>query len=401
MPGCSSPSCARRGSPSSGSATALVTRLPAAPVWVACVWVARRGPARRGCRSAASRGATWPSPSPTARSATGPVRRHPVRHASPSPSSGAALRRRVLALRAGRRRAAVAWARDRSRQLVPAAAGPARPDRGRRHRRGAVRGRSRWSRAARRRSAWARWTCVGPCSTTTCAQTLDLAAADRRGRRRRSRTSCCGRRTPRTSTPSPTRRPPMPSPPRPRPSASPILVGAVIAVPGQPARRVERRDRVGPGSRARRRCTSRPIRCRSASTCPSATSARRAHRPIRPRAARLPRRRRAGQPRHRGRGRRQRHLLRDRLRRRRRRGRRRGRTRSSPSRPTTPPTAARRSPRSSSPSSGCAPSEFGRTVLVAATSGISAVIAPDRTVEQQLDEGEAGWLVAEAPSAAS
>ena len=41
--------------------------------------------------------------------------------------------------------------------------------------------------------------------------------------------------------------------------------------------------------------------------------------------------------------------------------------------------------------------EFGRTVLVAATSGISAVIGADRAVEQQLGEDETGWLVVEAP----
>ena len=39
--------------------------------------------------------------------------------------------------------------------------------------------------------------------------------------------------------------------------------------------------------------------------------------------------------------------------------------------------------------------EFGRTVLAAATSGISAVIAPDGTVEQSLDESQTGYLVAE------
>ncbi len=41
--------------------------------------------------------------------------------------------------------------------------------------------------------------------------------------------------------------------------------------------------------------------------------------------------------------------------------------------------------------------EFGRTVLVAATSGITAVIGTDRAIEQQLGEGETGWLVAEVP----
>ena len=41
--------------------------------------------------------------------------------------------------------------------------------------------------------------------------------------------------------------------------------------------------------------------------------------------------------------------------------------------------------------------EFGRTVLVAATSGITAVIGTDRGIEQQLGEGETGWLVAEVP----
>ena len=36
-------------------------------------------------------------------------------------------------------------------------------------------------------------------------------------------------------------------------------------------------------------------------------------------------------------------------------------------------------------------------MVVAATSGISAVIAPDSTVVQRLDEGEEGWLVQEVP----
>ena len=42
-------------------------------------------------------------------------------------------------------------------------------------------------------------------------------------------------------------------------------------------------------------------------------------------------------------------------------------------------------------------SEFGRSVAVAATSGISAIIAPDRTVSQRLDEDQVGWLVADVP----
>jgi apolipoprotein N-acyltransferase len=41
--------------------------------------------------------------------------------------------------------------------------------------------------------------------------------------------------------------------------------------------------------------------------------------------------------------------------------------------------------------------ESGRTVLVAATSGISAVIHSDRSVVQRMDEGETGWLVADVP----
>jgi apolipoprotein N-acyltransferase len=41
--------------------------------------------------------------------------------------------------------------------------------------------------------------------------------------------------------------------------------------------------------------------------------------------------------------------------------------------------------------------EFGRTVLVAATSGISAVILPDGSVQQYLDEDQTGWLVADVP----
>lgn len=42
-------------------------------------------------------------------------------------------------------------------------------------------------------------------------------------------------------------------------------------------------------------------------------------------------------------------------------------------------------------------SETGRTVLVAATSGISAQISPDRTVVESLAEGEEGWFVASVP----
>lgn len=45
--------------------------------------------------------------------------------------------------------------------------------------------------------------------------------------------------------------------------------------------------------------------------------------------------------------------------------------------------------------------EFGRSVVVAATSGISAVIAPDSTVVQRLDEGEEGWLVRRFPARAA
>lgn len=41
--------------------------------------------------------------------------------------------------------------------------------------------------------------------------------------------------------------------------------------------------------------------------------------------------------------------------------------------------------------------ESGRSVLVAATSGISAVIAPDRTVLDRMDDGEVGWRVVEVP----
>ena len=37
--------------------------------------------------------------------------------------------------------------------------------------------------------------------------------------------------------------------------------------------------------------------------------------------------------------------------------------------------------------------ETGRSVLVAATSGISAVIAADGSVSERLDEGAEGWLV--------
>jgi apolipoprotein N-acyltransferase len=41
--------------------------------------------------------------------------------------------------------------------------------------------------------------------------------------------------------------------------------------------------------------------------------------------------------------------------------------------------------------------ESGRSVLVAATSGISAVILPDGSLQQQLAEGDTGWLVADVP----
>jgi apolipoprotein N-acyltransferase len=41
--------------------------------------------------------------------------------------------------------------------------------------------------------------------------------------------------------------------------------------------------------------------------------------------------------------------------------------------------------------------EFGRSVLVAATSGVTAVIAPDGSVTQSLGEDEVGWLVADVP----
>jgi apolipoprotein N-acyltransferase len=43
--------------------------------------------------------------------------------------------------------------------------------------------------------------------------------------------------------------------------------------------------------------------------------------------------------------------------------------------------------------------EFGRSVVVAATSGVSAVISADATVEQQLTEDQTGWLVADVPLA--
>ena len=41
--------------------------------------------------------------------------------------------------------------------------------------------------------------------------------------------------------------------------------------------------------------------------------------------------------------------------------------------------------------------EYGRSVLVAATSGISAVIAPDGSITQQMGEETTGWLVADVP----
>lgn len=41
--------------------------------------------------------------------------------------------------------------------------------------------------------------------------------------------------------------------------------------------------------------------------------------------------------------------------------------------------------------------EFGRSVLVAATSGISAVIAPDGSLTETIAEGQAGWRVLDVP----
>ena len=41
--------------------------------------------------------------------------------------------------------------------------------------------------------------------------------------------------------------------------------------------------------------------------------------------------------------------------------------------------------------------EFGRSVVVSATSGISAVIAPDGTFLDRIDEGNVGWRVADVP----
>jgi apolipoprotein N-acyltransferase len=41
--------------------------------------------------------------------------------------------------------------------------------------------------------------------------------------------------------------------------------------------------------------------------------------------------------------------------------------------------------------------EFGRSVLVAATSGISAIVEADGTISQRLDEGEQDWLIADVP----
>jgi len=41
--------------------------------------------------------------------------------------------------------------------------------------------------------------------------------------------------------------------------------------------------------------------------------------------------------------------------------------------------------------------EFGRTVVVSATTGVSAVIAPDGTFLDRIDEGDVGWRVAEVP----
>jgi apolipoprotein N-acyltransferase len=41
--------------------------------------------------------------------------------------------------------------------------------------------------------------------------------------------------------------------------------------------------------------------------------------------------------------------------------------------------------------------EFGRSVLIAATSGISAIVEADGTVAQRLDEGEQSWLIDDVP----
>lgn len=41
--------------------------------------------------------------------------------------------------------------------------------------------------------------------------------------------------------------------------------------------------------------------------------------------------------------------------------------------------------------------EFGRSVVVAATSGISAVVAPDGSFLDRIDEGDVGWRVADVP----
>jgi apolipoprotein N-acyltransferase len=41
--------------------------------------------------------------------------------------------------------------------------------------------------------------------------------------------------------------------------------------------------------------------------------------------------------------------------------------------------------------------ETGRTVLVAATSGISAVITPDRHIVDRMDDDDVGWLVVTVP----
>jgi apolipoprotein N-acyltransferase len=41
--------------------------------------------------------------------------------------------------------------------------------------------------------------------------------------------------------------------------------------------------------------------------------------------------------------------------------------------------------------------ETGRTVLVAATTGISAIIDPSGRIIEELGEGQAGWMVSEVP----
>ena len=111
-----------------GLGTALVTRLPVAPLWVAAAVGARRVAAGAACPSAASRGGTSPSPSPTPPSATGPPCGGTPLVTFAVALVGAAVVAAVLALRAARLAARTRLGGDR-RPVGLRAAGTAGPDR--------------------------------------------------------------------------------------------------------------------------------------------------------------------------------------------------------------------------------------------------------------------------------